>query len=196
MKKCGLKGWLTEKWIWSLAAPLATSFCGHTAPLPRALLLVNANVEVYPSNVHLQVILFKLFWIWDNLSSLSRGALYVVQITILGEKIYQTTDSNHEKLVQRHSKLCFFSFWVGVWLKDSGLEVNGESCGIVGSCQVVESSHPGCLRLGLGGQEAGVLLDRQHLALVADCVHRVLVRVRRLEQPSLKYFFGSKSNQR
>jgi len=46
---------------------LASSFCGHTSPLPRALLLVNANVEVYPSNVHLQVILFfkvriKLLW--------------------------------------------------------------------------------------------------------------------------------------
>ena len=65
---------------------LASSFCGRASPLPRALLLVNANVKVYPSNVHLRLILLKceikLFWIWESLSSLSKGALCVFQITI------------------------------------------------------------------------------------------------------------------
>ena len=73
--------------------------------------------------------------------------------------------------------------------------MDGESRGVVGSGQVVESSHPGRLRLGLRGQLARVLLDREHLALVADRVHRVLVRVRRLEQPSLQ-FSWMQSNQK
>ena len=70
-------------------------------------------------------------------------------------------------------------------MQDARLEVDGEACRVVGAGEVVERPHPSCLRLGLGGEEAGVLLDRQHLALVADRVHRVLVRVRRLEQPAL-----------
>ena len=75
--------------------------------------------------------------------------------------------------------------------------MDGESRRVVGSGQVVECSHPGCLRLGLGGEEARVFLDREHLALVTDRVHRVLVRVRRLEQPSLQLGVGGmQSNQK
>ena len=84
------------------------------------------------------------------------------------------------------------SFRVRVGLEDSRLEVDSESSRIVGAGEVVKCSNlaPSCLVLGLGGEHARVFLDRQHLALVADCVHRVLVRVRRLEQPALKYFDG------
>ena len=82
------------------------------------------------------------------------------------------------------------SFRVRVGLEDSRLEVDGESSRIVGAGEVVKCPNfaPSCLVLGLGGEHSRVLLDRQHLALVADCVHRVLVRVRGLEQPALKFF--------
>ena len=83
-----------------------------------------------------------------------------------------------------------FSFRVRVGLEDARLEVDGESSRIVGAGEVVKSPNlaPSCLVLGLGGEHARVFLDRQHLALVADCVHRVLVCVRRLEEPALKFF--------
>ena len=68
--------------------------------------------------------------------------------------------------------------------------MDGESSRIVGAGEVVKRPNlaPSCLVLRLSGEHPRVLLDRQHLALVADCVHRVLVRVWRLEQPALKYF--------
>ena len=84
------------------------------------------------------------------------------------------------------------SFRVRVGLEDARLEVDGESSRIVGAGEVVKRPNlvaPSCLVLRLGGEQARVLLDRQHLALVADCVHRVLVRVRGLEQPALKFFY-------
>ena len=56
-------------------------------------------------------------------------------------------------------------------MEDPRLEVDGEPRRIVGAGEVVERPHPVCLRLGLSGEEAGVLFDRQHLALVADRVH-------------------------
>ena len=82
------------------------------------------------------------------------------------------------------------SFRVRVGLEDSRLEVDSESSRIVGAGEVVKRPNlaPSCLVLRLGGEDARVFLDRQHLALVADCVHRVLVSVRRLEQPALKFF--------
>ena len=58
-----------------------------------------------------------------------------------------------------------------------------ESSRVVRASEVVKSP---CLLLGVG-LEPGVLLDGQDLALVADCVHRVLVRVRRLEEPALQH---------
>ena len=67
------------------------------------------------------------------------------------------------------------------------MEVDSESSRIVGAGEVVKRPDLAPrLVLRLGGQHARVFLDRQHLALVADRVHRVLVRVRRLEQPSLQ----------
>ena len=72
---------------------------------------------------------------------------------------------------------------VRVRLEHSGLEVNGQSGGVVRSGQVVQRRLP----LGLLRHHPGVLLDGQHVALVADGVHRVLVRVRRLEEPALQH---------
>ena len=81
------------------------------------------------------------------------------------------------------------SFRVRVGLEDSRLEVDGESSRIVGAGEVVKRPNLAPrLVLRLGGEHSRVFLDRQHLALVADCVHRVLVRVRGLEQPALKFF--------
>ena len=80
------------------------------------------------------------------------------------------------------------SFRVRVGLEDARLEVDSESSRIVGAGEVVKSPNLAPrLVLRLGGEDPRVLLDRQHLALVADCVHRVLVRVRGLEQPALKF---------
>ena len=75
------------------------------------------------------------------------------------------------------------SLRVRVRLQNPGLEVHCESSGVVWASEVVKSP---CLLLGVG-LEPGVLLDGQDLALVADCVHRVLVRVRRLEEPALQH---------
>ena len=59
------------------------------------------------------------------------------------------------------------------------MEVDSESSRIVGAGEVVKRPNLAPrLVLRLGGQHPRVLLDRQHLALVADRVHRVLVRVR------------------
>ena len=70
------------------------------------------------------------------------------------------------------------------------MEVDSESSRIVGASEVVKRPDLAPrLVLRLGGQHPRVLLDRQHLALVADCVHRVLVRVRRLEEPALNFFY-------
>ena len=70
------------------------------------------------------------------------------------------------------------SFRVRVGLEDSRLEVDGESSRIVGAGEVVKRPNLAPrLVLGLGGEDPRVFLDRQHLALVADCVHRVLVCV-------------------
>ena len=69
--------------------------------------------------------------------------------------------------------------------------MDGESSRIVGAGEVVKRPNlvaPSCLVLRLSGEHPRVFLDRQHLALVADRVHRVLVCVRRLEQPALKFF--------
>ena len=68
--------------------------------------------------------------------------------------------------------------------------MDGESSRIVGAGEVVKRPDlaPSCLVLRLSGEDSRVLLDRQHLALVADRVHRVLVSVRRLEEPALKFF--------
>ena len=83
----------------------------------------------------------------------------------------------------------YFSFRVRVGLEDARLEVDSESSRIVGAGEVVKRPNlaPRFV-LRLGGEHTRVFLDRQHLALVADRVHRVLVRVRRLEQPALKFF--------
>ena len=68
--------------------------------------------------------------------------------------------------------------------------MDSESSRIVGAGEVVESPDLAPrLVLRLGGEHPRVFLDRQHLALVADRVHRVLVRVRRLEQPALRFFY-------
>ena len=64
------------------------------------------------------------------------------------------------------------SFRVRVGLEDSRLEVDSESSRIVGAGEVVKRPNLAPrLVLGLGGEHARVFLDRQHLALVADCVH-------------------------
>ena len=71
------------------------------------------------------------------------------------------------------------SFRVRVGLEDSRLEVDSESSRIVGAGEVVKRPNlVARLVLRLGGEDSRVFLDRQHLALVADCVHRVLVSVR------------------
>ena len=68
--------------------------------------------------------------------------------------------------------------------------MDSESSRIVGAGEVIKRPDLVAPRLvlRLGGEDARVFLDRQHLALVADCVHRVLVSVRRLEEPALKFF--------
>ena len=66
-------------------------------------------------------------------------------------------------------------------LKHAGLEVDGEAGWVVGAGQVVQRA-----RFVLRRAQSGELLDGQHLALVGDGVHRVFVRVRGLEQPSLE----------
>ena len=73
----------------------------------------------------------------------------------------------------------YFSFRVRVGLEDARLEVDGESSRIVGAGEIVKRPDlVARLVLRLSGEHARVFLDRQHLALVADCVHRVLVCVR------------------
>ena len=67
-------------------------------------------------------------------------------------------------------------------LQNSGLEVNGEARWVVGPGQVV--ARVGLLLLSPA--HPAELLDGQHLALVGDRVHRVLVRVRGLEQAALE----------
>ena len=57
-----------------------------------------------------------------------------------------------------------------------------ETSGVVGACQVI--TRVGLLLLR--AEHPAELLDGQHLALVGDRVHGVLVRVRGLEQPALK----------
>ena len=78
------------------------------------------------------------------------------------------------------TRLKCFSFRVRVGLEDARLEVDSESSRIVGAGEVVKRPDLVAPRLvlRLGGEHPRVFLDRQHLALVADCVHRVLVSVR------------------
>ena len=66
-------------------------------------------------------------------------------------------------------------------LEDPGLEVDREAGGVIAAGQVVHGVLLDALLV-----EPLELLDRHHLALVADRVHGVLVRVRRLEQPALE----------
>ena len=60
--------------------------------------------------------------------------------------------------------------------------MDGEPSGVVRAGQVV--ARVGLLLLR--ADHSAELLDGQHLALVGDRVHGVLVRVRGLEQPALK----------
>ena len=67
-------------------------------------------------------------------------------------------------------------------LQHSWLEVDREPRGVVGACQVVAAVG----LLLVGADHPAELLNRQDLTLVRDCMYRVLVCVRGLEQSALK----------
>ncbi len=105
----------------------------------------------------------------------------------MGVATGKITNNHSSKLISQHEAELTNSCSGFLLFEDARLEGDGHDGGVVRAGQVVGVARSALLLLarGVGRNEARVLLQRQHAALVRDRLHVVLVRVRRLEQAAL-----------